>query len=233
MIQVMNGLGRLEHLDSLASDSIPIEVLPPETSHVECVAAPWSRNDDERLRELIAKHLDFVWRYLRRIGQCPADCDEIIQEAFLVVARRLSGIREGCERSYLLQVAVNIASTRRRSFSRELVRIDQSAMSYSQEPPPDPEQAIEVRQARQELDSILLAMPLELRQVFVLYEIEEQNTREIAELLSLKEGTVASRLRRARFEFRSLIEQRSKPPVPIRSASNSGKEPRNDQGGNP
>lgn len=233
MIQVMNGLGRLELLDSPASDSIPSEVLPPETSHVECVAASWSRNDDERLRELIAKHLDFVWRYLRRIGQCPADCDEIIQEAFLVVARRLSGIREGCERSYLLQVAVNIASTRRRSFSRELVRIDQSAVTYSQEPPPDPEQAIEVRQARQELDSILLAMPLELRQVFVLYEIEEQNTREIAELLSLKEGTVASRLRRARFEFRRLIEQRSKPPIPIRSASNSGQEPRNDQGGNP
>jgi RNA polymerase sigma-70 factor (ECF subfamily) len=231
MIQLMKGLGRLEHLDSSERDSIPVEVLPPENSHIECVAAAWSHNDEERLRELVARHLDFVWRYLRRIGQCPADCDEIIQEAFLVVARRLSGIREGCERSYLLQVAVNIASTRRRSFSRELVRIDQSAMTYSQEPLPDPEQAIEVRQARQELDSILLAMPLELRQVFVLYEIEEQNTREIAELLCLKEGTVASRLRRARCEFRRLIEQRSKPPIPIRAAPNSVQYARNDQGG--
>jgi RNA polymerase sigma-70 factor, ECF subfamily len=216
MIQVMNGLGSLKRLDASDGDPASVDVLPPETSRVECVASPWCPKDDERLRALIAKHLDFVWRYLRRIGQCPADCDEIIQEAFLVVARRLSGIRENCERSYLLQVAVNIASTRRRSHSRELVRIDQSAMTYSQEPPPDPEQAIEVRQARQELDSILLAMPLELRTVFVLYEVEEQNTREIAELLSLKEGTVASRLRRARFEFRRQVEQRAQPPVPIR-----------------
>jgi RNA polymerase sigma-70 factor, ECF subfamily len=211
------------------NDATSRDGLPPEKSQIECVCSPRCRHDDERLRALIAEHLDFVWRYLRRVGQCPADCDEIVQEAFMVVARRLSGIRDGCERSYLLQVAMNIASTRRRSFSRELVRIDQSAMTYSQEPPPDPEQAIEVRQARQQLDSILLAMPLELRTVFVLYEIEEQNTREIAEMLGLKEGTVASRLRRARFEFRRQIEQRVQPPIPIRATTTS----RRDQGGNP
>ncbi len=244
MIQVMNGLGKLGHMDASLSEPASVDALPPETSRVECVTTPWRRDDDERLRALIDRHLDFVWRYMRRVGQCPADCDEIVQEAFLVVARRLSGIRDGCERSYLLQVAMNIASSRRRSFSRELVRIDQSAISYSQEPPPDPEQAIEVRQARQQLDSILLAMPLELRTVFVLYEIEEQNTREIAQILGLKEGTVASRLRRARFEFRRQIEQRGQPPTPIRPATTprkcqagrepldalrSGQEPRNDQ----
>jgi len=227
MIQVMNGLGRVERLDASPSESSGVELLPSETSQIECVRSPFCPKDDQRLRALVAQHLDFAWRYLRRIGQCPADCDEIIQEACLVVARRLSGIREGCERSYLLQVAANIASTRRRSFSRELLRIDQSALAYSQQPPPDPEAAFEGRQARQELDAILLAMPLELREVFVLYEIEEQTTPEIADLLALKAGTVASRLRRARFEFRRLIEQRSTSPTAIRT------EPKhNTKGGN-
>lgn len=187
-------------------------------SQVECVRAP-SRNDTERLRQLVETHATFVWRYLRRIGQCSADCDEIVQEACLVVARRLEEIRSGCERSYLLHVAVNVASTRRRSFSRELNRIDQSAYSSPRDPSPDPEQVIEVRQARQELDAILSALTLDLRTVFVLYELEELTTREISEMLNVKEGTVASRLRRARAEFQRLVEQRSTPPTQISERS--------------
>lgn len=216
MIQVMNGLGD----SSIAAVELPeSESVAAETSHVECVPSGTARGNDVRIRGLVDKHLDFVWRYLRRVGHCPADCDEVLQEAFLVVARRLDSIREGAERSYLLQVALNIASTRRRSFSRELLRIDQSSIAYNQEPAPDPEQAVEVRQARQELDAILLTMALELRQVFVLYEIEELTTREIAEMLELKEGTVASRLRRARFEFQRHVEMRTQPPTPIRPAT--------------
>jgi RNA polymerase sigma-70 factor, ECF subfamily len=215
MILAMNGLTEIGQSAAQLGEPLSAEALPAETSHVECVPSTRCQKDDPRLRELVLSQLDFVWRYLRRIGQSAADCDEIVQEAFLVVARRLDGIRAGCERAYLLQVALNIASTRRRSFSRELLRIDQSAITCSLEPAPDPEQAVEVRQARQELDSILLAMPLDLRTVFVLYEIEEQSTREVADLLRLKEGTVASRLRRARLEFRRLIEQRSQPPTAI------------------
>jgi RNA polymerase sigma-70 factor (ECF subfamily) len=210
----MNGFNEVSQSAVRLDTPAPADCSPVEISQVEAVA---KRDSDARLRHLVTTYLDFVWRYLRRIGQSPADCDEIVQEAFLVASRRLHEIREGCERAYLVQVAANISSTRRRSFSRELVRIDQSAYAYSQEPPPDPEQAIEDRQAHEELDSILAAMPIDLRTVFVLYEIEERNTREIAQMLDLKEGTVASRLRRARSEFHRHIEQRSQPPSPIRT----------------
>lgn len=216
MIPTMNGLGDLERAAAASTETAGLGTVAAETSHVECIPSALPRYDDARLRQLVDQHLNFVWRYLRRIGHCPADCDEVLQEAFLVVARRLDGIREGCERAYLLQVAVNIAATRRRSFSRELVRIDQSAMTCPQQPAPDPEQAIETQQARRELDSILEAMGIELRTVFVLYEIEELTTREIAEALGIKEGTVASRLRRARCEFHRHVELRSRPPTPIR-----------------
>lgn len=201
------------------TEDLPCPTPSALTSQVESVRVEAEFRDQQRLCRLIEDHATFVWRYLRRIGQCPADCDEIVQEASLVVARRVDGIREGCERAYLLHVALNVASTRRRSFSRELVRIDQTAYSLSQEPGIDPEQAVEVRQARQELDAILLAMPLELRTVFVLYELEELSTPEIAQMLSLKEGTVASRLRRARAEFRRLVELRSQAPTQLHDVS--------------
>jgi len=48
-------------------------------------------------------------------------------------------------------------------------------------------------------------MTLELRAVFVLFELEEMSTPEIADLLEIPTGTVASRLRRAREEFQKLV----------------------------
>ncbi|MGC4066193.1 MAG: sigma-70 family RNA polymerase sigma factor [Polyangiaceae bacterium] len=161
-------------------------------------SSPRSPKQQDLLRELVTTHFNFVWRNLRRVGNSPADSDEIVQEAFLVAARKLDEMRAGCERAFLLAIAMNIASTRRRSYSREVLRIDRSTDSLTPQPLLDPEQAIEQQQARRELDAVLSEMSLELKTVFVLYELEELNTREIAELLDLKEGTVASRLRRAR-----------------------------------
>ena len=51
------------------------------------------------------------------------------------------------------------------------------------------------------LDAVLEGMPLDLRAVFILYELEEHTMSEIAVLLALAPGTVASRLRRARAHF--------------------------------
>jgi hypothetical protein len=50
-------------------------------------------------------------------------------------------------------------------------------------------------------------MPLDLRTVFVLFELEEMPTQEIATVLDLPTGTVASRLRRAREEFQKLVRR--------------------------
>jgi RNA polymerase sigma-70 factor (ECF subfamily) len=55
------------------------------------------------------------------------------------------------------------------------------------------------------LDRLLGTMELELRTVFVLYEIEQLSRAEIAELLAVPAGTVASRLRRAREDFEARL----------------------------
>ncbi|HEX2674449.1 MAG TPA: sigma-70 family RNA polymerase sigma factor, partial [Polyangiaceae bacterium] len=63
------------------------------------------------------------------------------------------------------------------------------------------------RQARSLLDQALDALPEDLRVVFVLYELEEQTAAQIAALLDLPPGTVASRLRRARAEFEQIAKR--------------------------
>jgi RNA polymerase sigma-70 factor (ECF subfamily) len=69
------------------------------------------------------------------------------------------------------------------------------------------------------LDAILSSMPVELCTVFVLFELEELTMAEIAQLLDLAPGTVASRLRRARERFHEEARRaqargpRSRPPT--------------------
>jgi RNA polymerase sigma-70 factor (ECF subfamily) len=61
------------------------------------------------------------------------------------------------------------------------------------------------RQVRRTLDQILGQMETELRIVFSLYEFEQMTTAEISGVLEIPRGTVASRLRRARAEFRERV----------------------------
>jgi RNA polymerase sigma-70 factor (ECF subfamily) len=53
------------------------------------------------------------------------------------------------------------------------------------------------------MDRVLGEMPTKLREVFVLFELEELRVAEVAELLAMPIGTVGSRLRRARRDFRT------------------------------
>ena len=65
----------------------------------------------------------------------------------------------------------------------------------------------DLRRARAVLDDILDEMPLELRVVFILAEIEQMTAASIAELERIPAGTVASRLRRAREHFQSRLSE--------------------------
>jgi RNA polymerase sigma-70 factor (ECF subfamily) len=176
---------------------------PPRPPLRAVTAAPIQETAQARLRRMVDEHHAFIWRNLRRIGTVAADADELVQEAFLVASRRLADIQPGCERSFLMTTAIRIAANHRRSFTREQARIEYISRVDS-DGTPNPEEALQREQARERLDQVLAAMELDLRSVFVLYEIEELTVPQIAELLDMKLGTVSSRLRRAREAFQTL-----------------------------
>ena len=157
-----------------------------------------------RIRYLVDAHFDFVWRSLRRMGLSGADSDDAAQEVFTVAARRLCDIRPGRERAFLFGTALRVASQQRRRSPARRERLDDRAEAYV-DPQPSPEQLLEKRRARQQLDELLDELPLEQRAVFVLYELEQLTAPEIAALLELPLGTVASRLRRARAGFEASV----------------------------
>ena len=68
----------------------------------------------------------------------------------------------------------------------------------------DPEAFAQNQQMRALFTQVLEQLALDLRAVFVLYELEDFTMAEIAQTLQLPPGTVASRLRRAREAFEKL-----------------------------
>ena len=158
------------------------------------------RPPNTRLQALLAEHHAFVWRSLRRLGVPDGDVDDASQQVFLVAHRRLAEIAPESERSFLFQTALRVAADWRRAHKR---RIEQTGMNLSDAPDltANPEEQMDQRRARALLDQVLGAMPMDLRAVFVLFEIEEMTMMEIATLADIPPGTVASRLRRARQVF--------------------------------
>jgi RNA polymerase sigma-70 factor, ECF subfamily len=152
------------------------------------------------LDQLFQAHYDLVWRSLRRLGLQPDDADDAAQEVFLVAQRRLPDIVPGRERGFLLGTAVRVVSRRRRDIGRRREQ-PEDELGELADPALDPADELERKREREILDMILESMPLEVRAVFVLYELERLTTAEIAEDLELPSGTVASRLRRARELF--------------------------------
>jgi RNA polymerase sigma-70 factor (ECF subfamily) len=161
-----------------------------------------------RLKAIVAQHYTFLWRLLRRLGVMEADVEDEVQKCLLVISQRLDDVPPEKERSFLFGVALRVARAARRETRRETGgpggRCDPQILDAMPASGPDADQALDERRARAMLDALLDVMPLDLRTVFVLYEIEELTMAEIASALDVPMGTVASRLRRARETFEAL-----------------------------
>lgn len=163
-----------------------------------------ARDRDARLRGMVDRYVDFVARVLRNAGTPDAEIDDEVQRTFITAARRLDDVRPGAEKGFLFKIALNLAAHARRTLARRREVLAEEAPERN-ETFPTPEQLTDQKRMRQLLDGVLDRMDESLRVVFVLYEFEEMNMSEIADVLEIPRGTVASRLRRARSEFRERV----------------------------
>jgi RNA polymerase sigma-70 factor (ECF subfamily) len=181
----------------------PSEALVPPA---EAAAATKAAPREARVQALVTTHFDFVWRSLLRLGVQRPDADDALQQVFLVAARKIDAIELGRERTFLFGVALRIASRARRTQMRRREVLEGEPTGLA-DPALSPDERIDLARARAALDAILASMPLELRAVFVLYELERSTMAEIATVLDLPGGTVASRLRRAREHFQAAVRR--------------------------
>lgn len=162
------------------------------------------------VRDIFEAHGDLVWRALARSGVRDADLRDATQEVFMVVARRIDE-REGTSAltTWLYGIAVRVAANYRRKAHRRREELTDAPPEHApfEGEHHAPEDALVRARAREQIATILEAIPEDQRLVFVLFELDEVACPEIAARLELPLGTVYSRLRAARAKFQELAEE--------------------------
>jgi RNA polymerase sigma-70 factor (ECF subfamily) len=163
-------------------------VLPQESS-----ASP----PELAFRDVYREHAAFVWRVLRRLGVPEADAEDVTQEVFLVVLKKLENFAHRSSlRTWLYGIAYRSASEhRRRAHVRSEVPTEAPDVGAADAPQPE---SLDRKRARERLDAILAQLDGDKRAVFVFYEIEELAMSEVAEIVGCPVQTAYSRLRAAR-----------------------------------
>jgi RNA polymerase sigma-70 factor (ECF subfamily) len=153
------------------------------------------------------QHFTTLWRLGLRLGVPEHSVEDVVQETFIVASRRRADIVDGQERRFLIATLVRMCANyrRRANVRRELALAE--LLEQRASGTPDAEQLLIEKRARQELELALAALSDAHRSVFVLYELEGFSVREIAEVLALPGGTVASRLGRARAQFSRHVQR--------------------------
>lgn len=159
---------------------------------------------DARLTRAVAKHRDRLTGMLAHSGLGSGDVDDAVQEAFWVLARRLDQVPERAERAFLTSTALKMASDRRRSTWNGIIKQQASIDEWNETCGESPDALVQRFQDRTRVDVALSRLESDERSVFLLSEVEELSRTEVAHLLNLPAGTVASRLARARSHFLAL-----------------------------
>ncbi|HEY3357614.1 MAG TPA: RNA polymerase sigma factor [Polyangia bacterium] len=142
---------------------------------------------------------DEVSRWTRALGGLEADLDDLTQEVFVVVGRKLPAFDGRNLRAWLYRIAANTVSDwRRRAWFRGLFRRREVVLEDVPSAAPGPAEALERRDAARTLARLLERLSARRRTTFILFEIEGYTGEEIAALEGVSPATVFTRLHHAR-----------------------------------
>lgn len=170
-----------------------------QTQATRGAAAPPTAAPGGRLERMFLAHHGMVWRTLRRRGLTADAAADATQQAFLIAAERLNDIQTDSERAFLVGTALRVARTLGRKTMRWQLEEDMDRRVLETGDHASARAAVEL------CDLALSRVDADVAEVFVLFEIEGLTSPEIAASLEIPLGTVASRLRRAREQFRRVV----------------------------
>jgi RNA polymerase sigma-70 factor (ECF subfamily) len=168
----------------------------------------WRGGDARAFGELVRRHQRRVFGLLTRMLGDRDEAEDATQDTFLNLHRHGHRFRrESRFSTFVYRVAVNAALNRRRSLGRRRTHLDAFAGGQAMgqglpATPRGPEDAVAGDEVRARVQRCLQALPEALRAPVVLFDIEGLSYGEIADILSVAEGTVKSRIHRARLALR-------------------------------
>jgi RNA polymerase sigma-70 factor (ECF subfamily) len=161
---------------------------------------------DIRFAEMVERQAQFMFRVAHGLLRTVQDAEDAVQEALLKLYRTDGWVRMEDEKAFLARtvwrVGLDVVGRRRRGIEpleddagREFAAGGRSA-----------EQALVEHGDRELLRTLIDGLPEELRQTLVLSAIEEMTSREVAAVMGIPEGTVRTRVMRAKAELKRRFE---------------------------
>jgi RNA polymerase sigma factor (sigma-70 family) len=162
----------------------------PDPALIRAAAA----GDLAAFEQIVRDHQQHVWRFLRRLLGDDAQAEDVAQETFLRVYRRLPTFAFHARFStWIFQVARNAGIDELRARQRRERLVDTV--------PPPPMATSGPGEARVEIEAALASLPVDLREALVLVEVLGLRYAEVAAVLDVPVGTVKSRVFAARMRL--------------------------------
>jgi RNA polymerase sigma factor (sigma-70 family) len=154
----------------------------------------------------LLNHLDAAYNLARWLTKNEHDAEDVVQDAYLRAIRHFGSFHGGEGRAWLLTIVRNRCydSARHRGVRERTAPFDEQIHNTGQVTL-DPETSLLQNERAALLREALAELPLELREVLVLRELEELSYREIASIARIPLGTVMSRLSRARRRLQQVL----------------------------
>jgi RNA polymerase sigma-70 factor (ECF subfamily) len=163
---------------------------------------------------LVRRHQDRLFSTVYRLVGNVEDARDIVQESFLNAYQSLRSFKgDALFSTWLHRIAVNAAISNKRKRRLTAVRIEtgrdseQTLEPVDQSEASDPGHGLERAEQERRIRDALARLSAEHRAVLVMKDMEGQKYEAIAAVLRVPIGTVRSRLHRARFELRELLER--------------------------
>ncbi len=181
------------------------------------------RRDEDAFSELVRTYSDRVYNLVLRLVGSPAEAEDIAQEVFVTVFKSIDSYRgEARLSTWIFRIAANHSKNRikylarRRTSGQELRDgSDATEMADEGKAPAQahfaaPDVVLEAVETERLLQAAIAQLDEEQRLLVVLRDVEELSYDEIVEVTGLPEGTVKSRLHRARMALKDLLEGKLK-----------------------
>ncbi len=156
---------------------------------------------EERFAALVERQARFAFRVAYSVLRNVQDAEDVVQETFLKLYRTQAWKSMEDERAYLARTVWRMAVERKSRAGVEVMEVDRVSGR------PDPEQEAIASDWNARIHRLMDELPDDLRLPLALSTVEEMNSREIGEVMGIPEGTVRTRLMRARAILRERLAE--------------------------
>jgi RNA polymerase sigma factor (sigma-70 family) len=166
--------------------------------------------NENAFRYLVANHQRLVLHIVGRVVKKQEDVEDICQDVFLKVFRKIKKFRgESRLSTWIATIAYNTSVSHIRSRDRKQEELvdEEARLDLGKTDNWHVQRTVEKEEAKKILLQLIEKLPVQYRTVLTLFHLEEFSYKEVEEITGMPEGTIKSYLSRARKLLKDKLEQ--------------------------